>query len=54
MPHPPIVAAETAEKTQELLDILARINGGGAGPFPPKSHAAVQAYSIENDDEYEP
>ncbi|KAF5102450.1 hypothetical protein D0Z00_000377 [Geotrichum galactomycetum] len=54
-PQPPIVAAETAEKTQELLDILARINSGGAGgPLPTKSYAAAPTYSIENDDDYEP
>jgi hypothetical protein len=52
--QPPIVAAETAEKTQELLDILARINGGAAGSMSPKSYAAAPTYSIENDDEYEP
>lgn len=46
----PIVAAE---KAQELLAILSRINGD-SNALPLTSHSVAPAYSIENDDDYEP
>lgn len=46
----PIVAAE---KAQELLAILSRINSDSSA-LPSTSHSVAPDYSIENDDDYEP